>query len=52
MNAAATILIVEDDDFQFEIYEEALARYQLVRARNGSEALAMIPPTPAERAHP
>ena len=27
---AATILIVEDDDFQYEIYEEALARYQLI----------------------
>ncbi len=24
--------IVEDDDFQYEIYEEALAKYQLVRA--------------------
>lgn len=42
----ATILIVEDDDFQYEIYEEALARYNLVRARNGSEALAQIPPHP------
>jgi len=26
-----TILIVEDDDLQFEIYEEALAKYKLVR---------------------
>jgi DNA-binding NtrC family response regulator len=42
----ATILIVEDDDFQYEIYEEALARYNLVRARNGSEALAQIPGHP------
>jgi DNA-binding NtrC family response regulator len=38
-----TILIIEDDDFQYEIYEEALAKYKLVRARNGSEALALIP---------
>lgn len=43
---AATILIIEDDDFQYEIYEEALAKYQLVRARNGSEALAQIPQHP------
>ena len=39
----AIILIVEDDDFQYEIYEEALDKYQLIRARNGSEALGRIP---------
>ena len=38
-----TILIIEDDDLQFEIYEEALAEYALARVRNGSEALADIP---------
>ena len=37
------ILIVEDDDLQYEIYEEALSQYRLVRVRNGSEALAQIP---------
>jgi DNA-binding NtrC family response regulator len=37
-----TILIVEDDDLQYEIYEEALAKYKLVRVKNGSEALAQI----------
>lgn len=37
------ILIIEDDDFQYEIYEEALAKYKLVRVRNGTEALAQIP---------
>jgi len=37
-----TILIVEDEDFQYEIYEEALAKYKLVRVKNGSEALAEI----------
>src|SRR5437667_1767150 len=37
------ILIVEDDDFQFEIYEEALAKYKLVRVKTGTEALAQIP---------
>ena len=44
----ATILIVEDDDFQFEIYEEALAKYKLVRVKNGSEALAQIPRQPPD----
>ncbi len=38
----ATILIIEDDDFQYEIYEEALSKYRLVRASNGSAALASI----------
>jgi DNA-binding NtrC family response regulator len=37
-----TILIVEDDDLQYEIYEEALAKYALVRVNNGSAALAQI----------
>ncbi len=36
------ILIVEDDDLQYEIYEEALANYKLIRVNNGSEALAEI----------
>jgi DNA-binding NtrC family response regulator len=39
----STILIIEDDDLQYEIYEEALAKYALVRVRNGSEALVAIP---------
>ena len=39
----ATILIIEDDDLQYEIYEEALAKYNLIRVTNGSEALAQIP---------
>ncbi len=38
-----TILIIEDDDFQYEIYEDALADFQLVRACSGSEALGLIP---------
>jgi DNA-binding NtrC family response regulator len=38
-----TILIIEDDDFQYEIYEEALAKYKLSRVLNGTEALARIP---------
>lgn len=40
-----TILIVEDDDLQFEIYEEALSAYQLIRVRRGTDALTFIPRT-------
>jgi DNA-binding NtrC family response regulator len=43
-----TILIVEDEDLQFEIYEEALAKYKLVRVKNGSEALAEITRRPPD----
>jgi DNA-binding NtrC family response regulator len=39
----ATILIIEDDDLQYEIYEDALAKHTLVRAKSGSEALELIP---------
>ena len=42
---APTLLIVEDDDLQYEIYEEALAHYRLVRVQNGSQALTSIPQT-------
>lgn len=36
------ILIVEDDDLQYEIYEDALNGYQLSRACTGSAALTGI----------
>src|SRR6266700_1488004 len=36
------ILIIEDDDLQYEIYEEALSRYALTRVTSGSEALVRI----------
>jgi DNA-binding NtrC family response regulator len=36
------LLIIEDDDFQYEIYEEALAQYHLTRAASGSDALKKI----------
>jgi DNA-binding NtrC family response regulator len=39
----ATILVIEDDDLQYEIYEEALAKYKLIRVSTGSEAVATIP---------
>jgi DNA-binding NtrC family response regulator len=36
------ILVIEDDDLQYEIYEEALAKYTLLRVNNGTEALERI----------
>jgi DNA-binding NtrC family response regulator len=36
------ILIIEDDDLQYEIYEEALCQYELIRARLASGALAAM----------
>jgi len=38
-----TIMIIEDDDLQYEIYEETLRKYKLIRVRTGSEALEQIP---------
>jgi len=38
-----TLLIIEDDDLQYEIYEEALSKFNLVRAKTGSTALTQIP---------
>lgn len=43
MKRKANILIVEDDDLQYEIYEEALGSHQLSRAKTGSAALALLP---------
>jgi DNA-binding NtrC family response regulator len=43
MNAKPQVLIVEDDDLQYEIYEDALGHYQLTRAKTGSAALALLP---------
>jgi DNA-binding NtrC family response regulator len=42
------ILIIEDDDLQYEIYEEALGKYKLLRATRGSDALAQIPQNPPD----
>jgi len=42
------ILIVEDDDLQFEIYEEALAKHTLVRVKTGTEALARLSREPPD----
>ena len=40
------LLIIEDDDLQYEIYEESLSDYRLTRAINGSDALAKVPQNP------
>jgi DNA-binding NtrC family response regulator len=45
---SARIMIVEDDDLQYEIYEEALGKYRLVRVLNGSQALAAIANEPPQ----
>jgi len=42
------ILIIEDDDLQYEIYEEALSKYKLIRVNSGSEALAQVPKEPPD----
>ncbi|MCS7089954.1 MAG: response regulator [Verrucomicrobiota bacterium] len=36
------ILVVEDDDDQYELYEETLGSFTLIRARTGTEALACL----------
>src|SRR5207247_534841 len=39
---------IEDDDLQYEIYEEALQKHKLIRAKSGSEALKQIPQYPPD----
>lgn len=41
-----TVLIIEDDDLQYEIYEDALSKYQLVRVTSGSAALSYVAKNP------
>jgi DNA-binding NtrC family response regulator len=52
MNAAKnpppTVLVIEDDDLQYEIYEEALKQYTLIRVCTGTEALNQIPKQPPD----
>ena len=43
MNSKPHLLIIEDDDLQYEIYEDALSRFQLTRVKTGSAALALLP---------
>ncbi len=40
------IMIIEDDDLQYEIYEEALTDYDLARVSTGTEALQSIARNP------
>ncbi len=42
----ARILIIEDDDLQYEIYEDALAAFQLVRVKTGTEAVQVAAKDP------
>ena len=42
------ILIVEDDDLQYEIYEEALGKHELIRVASGSEAMRQLVATPPD----
>src|SRR5580658_9413534 len=42
------ILIVEDDDLQYEIYEEALRQHTLARVKTGTAALALIARQPPD----
>lgn len=42
MQPETRILIVEDDDLQYEIYEEGLRGYALTRATTGTEALRSV----------
>jgi DNA-binding NtrC family response regulator len=42
MNTKPHLLIIEDDDLQYEIYEEALRHCRLTRAKTGSSALALL----------
>ena len=44
--SAIHILIIEDDDLQYEIYEEALSEYRLTRATSGTEALKSMAGNP------
>jgi DNA-binding NtrC family response regulator len=43
MNPQPHLLIIEDDDLQYEIYEDALGKFKLTRAKTGSAALALLP---------
>ena len=42
------LLIIEDDDLQYEIYEDILSKFRLVRARTASAALESIPQNPPD----
>jgi DNA-binding NtrC family response regulator len=37
------VMIIEDEDLQYEIYEECLGQFELKRARSGTEAIKYAP---------
>ena len=42
MSTKPRILVIEDDDLQYEIYEDALDDYELARVSTGKEALSKL----------
>lgn len=46
MTTKPQILVIEDDDLQYELYEDALSDYTLKRVVTGSEALAAVAESP------
>ena len=40
------ILVIEDDDLQYELYEDALDNYELARVRTGADALEIAAQQP------
>ena len=44
----ASILIIEDDDLQYEIYEETLTRHKLVRSKTATQALRLVAQNPPD----
>jgi DNA-binding NtrC family response regulator len=40
------VLVIEDDDLQYELYEDALTDYELSRVRTGSDALIVAAKQP------
>jgi len=48
MKTKPRVLVVEDDDLQYEIYEETLSAYELLRVRTGSAALALLAKSPPD----
>jgi CheY-like chemotaxis protein len=40
------VLVIEDDDLQYELYEDALTAYELARVRTGSDALEIAASQP------
>jgi DNA-binding NtrC family response regulator len=46
MAKETNILVIEDDDLQYEIYEDALSKYKLTRVITGGQALRAITRNP------